>query len=430
MKTIEFHKLPTETQAVLTCMTAQQAFQTTTPDHPLYETNTIPLIWGKPGTGKSTFTLRLAEHANRQYITIVGTRLDRTLIFGSYAVNREEETIKFFPRENIKPLFETNPIVLIDEITATPESVRGALLELTVSRRWEGRKINPNTIIIGASNPVKSSHYGKDLSRPETTRFVHIFLGEKYNRFIKDHMGKGFPVPDPIFDDTSILHNTQKYAYEWGNIIRHFTRTTNILENDEFPANDYTEANPRSLSMLQATCAAAEAVIGGFDNNYTRAANDELVRTIALGAIGNTAGAMFLKLLSQLDLPEIERFLREASNYYQEVIKRFSQLKSEDQDTLFLFVENLIDDLERIPPGVEEKDIARYNISRANEFSRFIDLLSALGTKHVELAYDACRRLVTKFPIGRTPEVQTMIEKINRLVSGNTQLREILEAIC
>jgi len=124
------------------------------PNLPQTETQTIPLIWGLPGIGKSYIIYEIAKELNGIVIPYFASGEDETEIRGIPVPVEKENVVKYMPLEHQK--FPKDKIVIWfwDEINRARPEVIQALFSIlsTFPRRIGTHIIPPNVYIVLSAN--------------------------------------------------------------------------------------------------------------------------------------------------------------------------------------------------------------------------------------------------------------------------------------
>lgn len=147
------------------------------------DSQTIPLLWGAPGVGKTALINAIAEKRGMLIRTLIGSTMDPTDVAGLPIITTTPEgqpTTEFALPEWFKEIdtyARTNPqgaILFIDEITTTTPPVQAALLTFIQDRRIGKNYLPKNILIIAAGNPPNQAADGWQLAPPTANRFTHI----------------------------------------------------------------------------------------------------------------------------------------------------------------------------------------------------------------------------------------------------------------
>lgn len=152
---------------------------------PLYASNRkVPtvMLWGQPGVGKSEGVRRLGKRLQEvtgKTVNVVDIRL---LLFNpvdlrGIPVPDEERESALWLRPHI---FNLDPdpnkihILLLDELSAAPQSVQAAAYQLILDRRIGEHVLPDNVIMIGAGNRIQDKGVAYKMPTPLSNRMSHF----------------------------------------------------------------------------------------------------------------------------------------------------------------------------------------------------------------------------------------------------------------
>lgn len=122
------------------------------------------LVWGAPGTGKSTFIESLQRDGFPVY-TMIASLHDPTDFNGLPVLHNGR--MRFAPPEWVY-LFEEHGqgVLFLDELTTAPPTVQAALLRLVLERKVGAHSLPAGVRIVAAANPPDIAASGWELSPP------------------------------------------------------------------------------------------------------------------------------------------------------------------------------------------------------------------------------------------------------------------------
>ncbi len=132
------------------------------------------LVWGAPGTGKSSFVEGLGRD-DLPVFTLIASIHDPTDFSGFPMLDKETGSMQFAPPSWLRQ-FETTGrgILFLDELTTAPPSVQAALLRVVLERHVGSHELPDGVAIVAAGNPPEQMTAGWELSAPLANRFTHI----------------------------------------------------------------------------------------------------------------------------------------------------------------------------------------------------------------------------------------------------------------
>ncbi len=143
-----------------------------------YVDSDIPvLIWGHPGTGKTSSIMQLANEAGAHAEVLIGSTLD-PIDVGGYLIPNVNGDVQQSPppwaRRIDEALRAGKPAWLVlDELSCAPPSVQAALLRVVQERRVGSLSI-AGCRVIAASNPADTAADGGELSAATANRWAHV----------------------------------------------------------------------------------------------------------------------------------------------------------------------------------------------------------------------------------------------------------------
>lgn len=148
---------------------------------------TIPLLptlmlWGAPGVGKSQAFKLIAKNLQRITKKVVNTIDVRLLLFnpvdlrGIPVADTNREFAKWLKPQifNMDASDDVINILILDEISAAPQSVQAAAYQLTLDRVIGEHKLPDNCIILAAGNRVTDKSVAYKMPKALGNRMTHI----------------------------------------------------------------------------------------------------------------------------------------------------------------------------------------------------------------------------------------------------------------
>ena len=131
------------------------------------------LLWGAPGTGKSSAVRALAEMMGWPCAVVIASIREPSDFAGLPVVTGDE--VRFAPPRWAKDLADAGKgILFLDEISTAPPAVQAALLRVVLERVVGDLPLPPEVAVIAAANPPDQTLDGWDLSAPLANRFCHL----------------------------------------------------------------------------------------------------------------------------------------------------------------------------------------------------------------------------------------------------------------
>ena len=135
------------------------------------------MVWGAPGLGKSSIIKGIAEELGIKFIDVRLAQREPVDVRGLPVPDRENKKVDWmvsgeWPRDG-------RGILLFDELTAADRSLQVAAYELILDRRLgELYKVPDGWYICAAGNRVEDAAVSTTMSSALANRFMHVELGE------------------------------------------------------------------------------------------------------------------------------------------------------------------------------------------------------------------------------------------------------------
>jgi hypothetical protein len=255
------------------------------------------LLWGSPGTGKTSVVRSMAAALGLPSETVIASIREPSDFAGLPIVNHDGGLphVDFAPPRWAQRLAAAGSGVLFfDEISTAPPAVQAALLRVVLERTVGDLVLPDGIAVVAAANPPEQAASGWELSAPLANRFCHLDWVID-GRAVADGLSGGWPTPRiPVVPEG--WERWVPVARSWvGGFIR--VRPTLAVEvPDDAATAGRAWPSPRSWDMAATLLGAARAV-----------GSDDLVRSILVrGAVGQGPGIELLTWLVEADLPDPE----------------------------------------------------------------------------------------------------------------------------
>ncbi|GAA2986856.1 AAA family ATPase [Streptosporangium longisporum] len=249
------------------------------------------LLWGAPGTGKTSSVLALGEALGLPVEIVVGSIREPT-DFSGLPVLREGGTWFAPPRWAERLARHGTGLLFLDELTTAPPAVQAAMLRVVLERTVGDLALPPEVRIVAAANPPQQAADGWNLSAPLANRLVHLNWQVRAAD-VADGFTTGFAVPDLGRKDPPGAAEVARARALVGAFLR--VRPELVLAVPAGPDQaGRAWPSPRTWEMAARAVAACEH--GGV--------RDEVLAELVLGAVGEAAGFELLSWLRNLDLPD------------------------------------------------------------------------------------------------------------------------------
>ncbi|MEN3362478.1 MAG: hypothetical protein V7637_6460 [Mycobacteriales bacterium] len=266
-------------------------------------TNSPVLLWGSPGTGKTSAVLSLGRALALPVEVVVGSIREPSDFAGLPVVLNG--AVHFSPPAWAQRLHDARRgLLFLDELTTAPPAVQAAMLRVILERVVGDLPLPPQVRIIAAANPPAQAADGWDLAPPLANRLVHLDWPVDV-RAISRGLALGFPTPRlaNVEREPSLAQTTAARAA----VSAFLQARPELVLTVPTDANDASRAwpSPRSweaVARLAAGCAAAQA-------------SDEARVALTVGAVGEGPALEFLAWLDKLDLPDPDALLADPDSF-------------------------------------------------------------------------------------------------------------------
>lgn len=275
------------------------------------------LVWGSPGTGKSSFIEALARD-DFPVFTLIASIHDPTDFSGFPLLDSETGRMRFAPPEWLAAFEQTGKgILFLDELSTAPPSVQAALLRVVLERHVGAQPLPPGVAIVAAANPPEHLATGWELSAPLANRFAHIrwsYPAEAYAQALAE----GFP----RFNLPDVSREAHSSALDpWRITLSRFLEFNGREflctepDGDVFP---YSFASPRTWEYATYLLATATAIglIPQPGRNRGRGIFADRVWQLLDGTVGRAAGRAFRSFVDDLNIPDPREVLLEGGQFY------------------------------------------------------------------------------------------------------------------
>ncbi|MGF1599633.1 MAG: AAA family ATPase [Acidimicrobiales bacterium] len=265
-------------------------------------TRTPVLLWGAPGTGKSSVVAALARVLDQPCEVVIASIREPSDFAGLPVV--VDGGVRFAPPSWATSLAAAGRgILFLDEISTAPPAVQAALLRVVLERTVGDLRLPDDVVVVAAANPPDQAADGWDLSAPLANRFCHLTWSVDATAIAEGFtVGFADPVAAPLpgrwrADLPRARADVASFLLLRPGLV-------------SMPPTDRSAAgrawpSPRSWEMAATLLAAARA--GEVDH-------DVRARLVA-GCVGDGPGIELLSWLAALDLPDPEAILADPTSF-------------------------------------------------------------------------------------------------------------------
>ncbi len=265
------------------------------------------LLWGAPGTGKTSVIRALADAAGLPCETVIASIREPSDFAGLPIVDRDGAAgpqVSFAPPAWARALAAAGSgLAFFDEISTAPPAVQAALLRVVLERTVGDLVLPESVSIVAAANPPDQAADGWELSPPLANRFCHLDW-EVDAATVAAGFAGGWPIPT-LAAVPGRWADRLAVARAW---VAGFLTVRPMLAlavPDDASAAGRAWPSPRSWEMAaRLQCAALAA-----------GADELVVSLLVRGCVGPGAGVEFLTWLQEADLPDPEAVLADPESF-------------------------------------------------------------------------------------------------------------------
>ena len=264
------------------------------------------LLWGDPGTGRTTTIEKFAEAAGWGVETVVASLYDPTDI-GGLPVRTPAGVILDPPAWARRVAGrDSDTLVFFDEINTATPATQNALMRVVLSGRVGDLDLGTKARFAAAANPPEQNSGAWELSAPLANRFAHLRWPLSVDEWAAGYLG-GWPAPEPLKtadpDPGRVsFHRAMQTAF----VRRRGGMLCTPPDTASLAADSGAQGwpSPRTWERTATCLAAADA----------SAAHADVGALVAEALLGTAAAAEYLAFLADLDLPDPEALLADPTS--------------------------------------------------------------------------------------------------------------------
>ena len=151
------------------------------------------LLWGSPGTGKTSAVVALGQALGWPVETVIGS-IREPSDFAGLPVVIDGSVQLSPPGWAIRLCEAVEGLLFLDELTTAPPAVQAAMLRVVLERVVGDTRLPPGVRVVAAANPPDEAADGWEFAAPLANRLVHIDWPVEGKRIAKG-LAVGFPSP-------------------------------------------------------------------------------------------------------------------------------------------------------------------------------------------------------------------------------------------
>ncbi|MDA8062158.1 MAG: ATP-binding protein [Actinomycetota bacterium] len=263
------------------------------------------LVWGPPGTGKTSALLSIAAGLDWEAEVVVGSIREPTDIAGLPI--RHGDGVVLAPPGWALRFIEADragrgSLLVLDELTTSPAAVQAAMLRVVCERVVGDLRLPGTTSIVAAANPPEMAADGWDLTAPLANRFCHLDWPIDVRAWASGTASGWCDASPPVRLEPTWLESLPAWRAKVAGFVLARPELLHRIPPD--PAGrGRAWPSPRSWEM------GARAAAAG----YSVDPRGDLALFLISGCVGDGPAAELLAWVSKADLPDPERLLADPS---------------------------------------------------------------------------------------------------------------------
>ena len=260
------------------------------------------LLWGSPGTGKTSVVRALGEALGWPTEVVIGSIREPSDFAGLPVVI--DGAVQMAPPLWARRLAEAERgLLFLDELTTAPPAVQAAMLRVVLERVVGDLALPHGVRVVAAANPPEEAADGWELSPPLANRLVHLDWPVDAAT-IAEGLVMGFAPPESEIEAVPSESQTISARAAVAAFLR--VRPALVLALPKI-ADQASRGWPsprswESVARLLAMCEVARA-------------SEDARAHLVIGAVGEGAGIEFLSWMANLDLPDPEEVLADPEGF-------------------------------------------------------------------------------------------------------------------
>ena len=260
------------------------------------------LLWGAPGTGKTSAIKAMANNMGWPCETVIAAIREPSDFAGLPIIS--DGGVLLAPPKWARDLATVEKgILFLDEISTAPPAVQAALLRVVLERVVGDLALPEGVVVVAAANPPEQAADGWDLSAPLANRFCHLDWEVEASAFAAGLSGgwQAPKVPELGADWEAGLPMSRA-------LVSAFVAVRPALAC-ALPSDSASSGrgwpSPRTWDMASRLLTAA----------VSADVSDDAIHSLVIGSVGDGAGIEFLAWRKEMDLPDPDEVLLDPDSF-------------------------------------------------------------------------------------------------------------------
>lgn len=260
------------------------------------------LLWGSPGTGKTSVVRALGESLGWPVEVVIGSIREPADFAGLPVVTNG--SVDMAPPSWARRLAQAgHGLLFLDELTTAPPAVQAAMLRVVLERVVGDLELPREVRVVAAANPPGEAADGWELASPLANRLVHLDWPVDAHA-VATGIAIGFPEPKAVLaQEASPAQQAAARAAVAAFLQVRPTLTLQVPGASSAASRGWP--SPRSWEAVSILLAACDAAAG----------SEEARAALVTGAVGDGPGLEFLSWLAHADLPDPEAVLADPGSF-------------------------------------------------------------------------------------------------------------------
>ena len=251
---------------------------------------TSAIAWGGTGAAKTAYLQALGRYMGRKPFTMIPSQHDPADIGGIPDIDKKAGSLRTYYLDWMRALEEPNRMIIIDELTTAPQSMRPPLLSILNEGCVGSLQFHPSTIRVAIANPPELAPNSSPLEPSMLNRLYHhkwvLPVESWYNGMMNGGKFSIDPTSFPLVGDTS------SYIPKWTRLIGRLFKLKPALREGIPSDDEHGFCSLRQWHQLALTLAGANQV----------AAGGEVYSKLAVGMIGSSGAGQLMAFIAANDI--------------------------------------------------------------------------------------------------------------------------------